>query len=88
MLNLSNLFFYVKKEGYNVAKKKPSKLVHCLLPLSATALLNVAYAQTDVLDEIVVNAEQSALAGSAVENYQAISNHVIKKERLQKNRQL
>ncbi|WP_424405603.1 TonB-dependent receptor domain-containing protein [Pasteurella sp. PK-2025] len=67
-----------------MAKKKPSKLVHCLLPLSATALLNVAYAQTDVLDEIVVNAEQSALAGSAVENYQAISNHVIKKERLQK----
>ncbi|EGP05975.1 hypothetical protein GEW_04732 [Pasteurella multocida subsp. gallicida str. Anand1_poultry] len=42
------------------------------------------YAQTEMLDEIVVSGAQPHLAGSAIEHYQAISNQVIKKERLQK----
>ncbi|MGC7589386.1 TonB-dependent receptor domain-containing protein [Bisgaard Taxon 46] len=67
-----------------MVRKSSIKLVGCLLPLSASGLLNATPVQTDMLDEIVVSAEQQRLAGSAVENYQAISNNIVKKEKLQK----
>lgn len=85
MLNLSTLFFYVKKDmETKVVTNKLIKQITYLLPWSAVAFTHVIYAQTEMLDEIVVSGAQPHLAGSAIEHYQAISNQVIKKERLQK----
>ncbi|WP_458796613.1 TonB-dependent receptor domain-containing protein [Pasteurella multocida] len=85
MLNLSILFFYVKKDmETKVVTNKLIKQITYLLPWSAVAFTHVIYAQTEMLDEIVVSGAQPHLAGSAIEHYQAISNQVIKKERLQK----
>lgn len=56
MLNLSTLFFYVKKDvETKVVTNKLIKQITYLLPWSAVAFTHVIYAQTEMLDEIVVS---------------------------------